>query len=704
MNRHRIENIRPTLLASAMLLLLSGLSAQAQDLRVLWIGNSYSIGSYPHVEALSAADPHTSITLVRAMANGRSWPWHFTNRFNAVYDGNSSSLSDKLTQHPYDVVILQNESLSATRLRDNEIFYAYGTNLATYSREVIGAAGNPNRNTNAQIRLFMTWARRADSGNYYAGYTPFDMQHEIRTNYNTLGQMTDAAVHAVGEAWERVYRVRPYGGAPGDFSLHVADTSHGDAKGYYLSALIHFEHLFGRSALGNPYKPASISSEDAAFLQDVAHQVVQEIPAQGPPPPAIELATNRVTIAEGQTGGIAVRLPEAPAGNVSVGIHPVSGNGGVRPCGATNLVFTPDTWSDWQSFALEALPDADLLNGTNTIRFSADGPYGSVYALALEEDTGPLSFGLPWAESFEASDPGILDGQRAWTAEPAAAGIVQNTVTHDGQQALATQQGRIRHTFTGDYPRVWFRWYAQPIGGEENPAMDADAAAVFWVATNGFLRAYNHTPVVALADSPVPANAWVEFVVGLNYSNQTWSLRMDGTLCATGLSFRSPQSAFSEWGLLEDGGTGWVDDLSATLANPYATGYLDTDLDGMPDWWEEIYGSGPTNLNADADDDLDGHSNLEEFIAGTHPMDAQSVFALEGVFIDADAVRLSWPSLSNRIYRIYQSVDLTAGFTPDIPDEPIPARPPTNVYTGLLQQGASPLFYRATVRLLQSED
>lgn len=60
----------------------------------------------------------------------------------------------------------------------------------------------------------------------------------------------------------------------------------------------------------------------------------------------------------------------------------------------------------------------------------------------------------------------------------------------------------------------------------------------------------------------------------------------------------------------------------------------DTDLDGMPDWWEQKYGLQLTVKDAALDPDNDGLSNLAEFLAGTHPAideahsDAYAVSAL----------------------------------------------------------------------------
>lgn len=54
------------------------------------------------------------------------------------------------------------------------------------------------------------------------------------------------------------------------------------------------------------------------------------------------------------------------------------------------------------------------------------------------------------------------------------------------------------------------------------------------------------------------------------------------------------------------------------------TGAKDSDLDGMPDEWEKLYGLNPMVDDASADADNDGYSNLEEFLAGTNPLDPAS--------------------------------------------------------------------------------
>ena len=54
----------------------------------------------------------------------------------------------------------------------------------------------------------------------------------------------------------------------------------------------------------------------------------------------------------------------------------------------------------------------------------------------------------------------------------------------------------------------------------------------------------------------------------------------------------------------------------ATDVRPFQ---LDRDKDGMPDWWEELYGLNPLVNDANLDPDHDGYTNLQEYTAGTDP-------------------------------------------------------------------------------------
>jgi parallel beta-helix repeat protein len=51
--------------------------------------------------------------------------------------------------------------------------------------------------------------------------------------------------------------------------------------------------------------------------------------------------------------------------------------------------------------------------------------------------------------------------------------------------------------------------------------------------------------------------------------------------------------------------------------------FIDTDSDGLPDWWEQKYFADPTIANASDDPDEDGQDNLAEYNGSSDPLQAQ---------------------------------------------------------------------------------
>ncbi|HBA83506.1 MAG TPA: hypothetical protein DCZ95_05360 [Verrucomicrobia bacterium] len=64
----------------------------------------------------------------------------------------------------------------------------------------------------------------------------------------------------------------------------------------------------------------------------------------------------------------------------------------------------------------------------------------------------------------------------------------------------------------------------------------------------------------------------------------------------------------------------------------------DSNTNGIPDYWEQAYFGGPTNAPAALDSDGDRISNLDEYRAGTDPLNALSRFVISAI----DSARVEW--------------------------------------------------------------
>jgi hypothetical protein len=74
------------------------------------------------------------------------------------------------------------------------------------------------------------------------------------------------------------------------------------------------------------------------------------------------------------------------------------------------------------------------------------------------------------------------------------------------------------------------------------------------------------------------------------------------------------------------------------------------DNDGMPVDWEQLYGFDPFVDDSALDLDLDGFSNLDEYIAGTLPDNSNSVFR-----IGIEGQTIKWPARDDRTYRVLKA-------------------------------------------------
>lgn len=87
----------------------------------------------------------------------------------------------------------------------------------------------------------------------------------------------------------------------------------------------------------------------------------------------------------------------------------------------------------------------------------------------------------------------------------------------------------------------------------------------------------------------------------------------------------------------------------------------DTDGDGLPDSWEDEH-FGNLTATATADSDGDGTTNLMEYLAGTDPGSAASVFRPASHVAGGNLV-LTVPTVSGRSYRVWGTANLQSSWT-----------------------------------------
>ena len=115
------------------------------------------------------------------------------------------------------------------------------------------------------------------------------------------------------------------------------------------------------------------------------------------------------------------------------------------------------------------------------------------------------------------------------------------------------------------------------------------------------------------------------------------------------------------------------------------------DANGLPVDWELLY-FGRTGIDAAADADNDGMSNLAEYLAGTDPTDPDSALAFTEATLISGGIRLGWPTTGNQTYIVQRSVDLSQGFV-DVATGVV-STPPLTSWTDTSATGPGPYFYR----------
>ena len=105
-------------------------------------------------------------------------------------------------------------------------------------------------------------------------------------------------------------------------------------------------------------------------------------------------------------------------------------------------------------------------------------------------------------------------------------------------------------------------------------------------------------------------------------------------------------------------------DVKAGLQGKVATGgrlnlqrIVDTDGNGLPDWWESTYFNQSSGVDPNGDLDHDGMTNGNEFLSGTDPSNGNSVFKVSSFAKDSSGIgfTVTWTSVPGKTYQVTYS-------------------------------------------------
>ncbi|MGI9239563.1 MAG: hypothetical protein ACR2RV_02110, partial [Verrucomicrobiales bacterium] len=111
----------------------------------------------------------------------------------------------------------------------------------------------------------------------------------------------------------------------------------------------------------------------------------------------------------------------------------------------------------------------------------------------------------------------------------------------------------------------------------------------------------------------------------------------------------------------------------------------DTDDDGMDDEWETENGLVVGTDDSALDNDGDGASSLEEFLASTDPGDPSSILKIASISSDGgDGFNIQFSSIVGKTYQLQFSPDLRSSFE-DLPDASLVATEELSTFNTTLQ-------------------
>jgi len=238
------------LLFVALFLSLVLANAQQKELKVLFVGNSYTYGyNLPHIVSIISEETPTKLITRKSTIGGATLKQHWNG-------SRELETRNMIAEGDFDVVVLQDFSMAAMNEPDTSLKY-----IRLFSEFI--------RSSGAEPLLFNTWAREK---------VP-QFQEEIDAMYEHAARESDAINVPVGPAWELAMDLRP------SVDLFTSDGSHPNELGCMLTASVFVRVICGElpetvptlylieDAHGETVRLMNHNPEESEFCRRIANEI-----------------------------------------------------------------------------------------------------------------------------------------------------------------------------------------------------------------------------------------------------------------------------------------------------------------------------------------------------------------------------------------------------------------------------------------------
>ncbi len=428
------------------------------------------------------------------------------------------------------------------------------------------------------------------------------------------------------------------------------------------------------------------------------------------------VSSTSVSVQEGGTAAFNVRLSKQPSNTVVVSVTKDWGDGDITLTGGSSLTFTTNNWGANQVVMLSAAEDEDTISGVAEFSCDASGDITTITIQALEADND--SSGEICREGFNyTEEDGILNthqGGIGWSSAWSDTGGGQTDIQTNGlsYSTLNVQSGcavmrknddaaqeisRVIDTsksaallendkFGKDDTTVWLSFLIQVadagglVSGRDGITLRNGTADEICFGRDGASRKRGIGDSRSGTYQNAPEDSYesvVFMVVRIDFKsgNEDVYLWTDPSLDAEPSTLSPDATWHNNFDFQFDNIEIWAESapdnasvlideirLSESWDGVIGLGGMveeDTDLDGLPDTWEEQYYGDKDNIDGTAMASNGVNTVRDAYIAGLNPTNSESVFEMESF----DGSSFQWNAVSGRVYSVWWATNLIDGFS-----------------------------------------